>query len=268
MRCMSDGSTLIEGLLLGAHEQSSAQSLALNLAALVNLSIDAGSRSRAELAKRPQALDRLFACVVGKDPASKGQADICQPLRSRAAALLSRVFADRSRFPDLVAEFLSRNPGAADQLALLLPADTAPQAGQDLGLVEHLVRTIAAILQTNNHLSRPAVARVFGQLKDMGRQAACGSRDVIKGSHQLAGNISQCAVSLAAVPETASLQITRTDAIPALVKLLQYCEDGPTRKNAAIAIAKLARSGDENLRVIRSLRGMEMIVELGNRLIS
>lgn len=79
-------------------------------------------------------------------------------------------------------------------------------------------------------------------------------------------NLLQCFIRLVNDPSRCKSSEYRKEVIPVVIEILRKGTDGPVRKNAAILLAKLAKASPKNLDVVRELRGMEMLVELGTRM--
>ena len=88
-------------------------------------------------------------------------------------------------------------------------------------------------------------------------------------SAQLAGNASKLLIAAlddAAAPRAARLRAAPQCALERLVALFANFREQSVRKNVAVAIAKAVREPAAMARV-RELRGMEMLVQIGNSLL-
>lgn len=67
------------------------------------------------------------------------------------------------------------------------------------------------------------------------------------------------------LPEVHDLAI-RGGAIQTVIDVIRSTTDASTRKNSAIALARMAKS-TELMKVIRELRGMEILMTLGRQIV-
>ncbi len=238
---------------------------AFALTGLINLTIDKGHELREKLANDTKCLENLYELAT--KPAGRPQI-IC----TRSAALLSRILADPKHGASASRSMLRLKPNVLDDVSTLMENTT--KNSETSPWIEHLIRFLAGLLRNGGtqHLAnskdpKPFVASIAKVLDSQAKLARSGDRAVIKSKSQIATNIAQCFLQLCSEPKLNQLAVIREKVIPCLIHLLQYTEDGPVRKNAAITLAKLAQSGQDNMKVIRQLRGMEMLVELGDRLV-
>jgi len=166
---------------------------------------------------------------------------------SRACSLLSKTISDT---------FTSSHPNL--ELCLI-------DRSVEKEMKESVVRCIATVLRQRHCLNDHVVDVLVGLLETQSKMAKQGDSSILAGNDILTSNLTQCFVQISGF--SADSEIFRTKVTPAIITLLQYVQDGSTRKNCAIALAKIAKASESNMQVVRSLRGMEMLVELGGRFV-
>mmetsp|Transcript_28183 Transcript_28183/g.45287 ORF Transcript_28183/g.45287 Transcript_28183/m.45287 type:complete len:840 (-) Transcript_28183:118-2637(-) len=181
-------------------------------------------------------------------------------VRERSAALLSRLLTDPKHGKRVVTDVLNQDPKFLSKLKGIIEKPSSPD------LMEHSIRSIAVLLKYATENSQLELLEpLTSYLEACGRSIQAGDIS----SPITLTNLVQCFVQLAThSANIAKKPVFAKKIIPALIKLIQYTEDGPVRKNAAVAIAKLAKTSAKNMETIRSLRGMEMLMELGDRLVT
>ena len=152
-------------------------------------------------------------------------------------------------------------------------------------LLEHCIRCIAVAMKLSNAASGKCMELLTssGATQDMVEILRAEATEVRKKRDEgkpgkehrrnLRANLLQLFVTLvrsANVSSASSCALgacIKTGLIPLLIAVLAGIDDPPIRKNAAIALAGIARSGNASyMEEIRAHRGMEMLVELGNTL--
>ena len=96
------------------------------------------------------------------------------------------------------------------------------------------------------------------------KQSAPGHREAV----QIAGNACKCLIAIVKEPNATAVYdlATRGGAIQTIINVIRSTNDASTRKNAAIVLARLAKS-KELMVVIRELRGMEILMSLGRQIV-
>jgi len=234
-------------------------SWAFALAGLMNACLEPTMAVREDLF-RAGACDVMLSILSAKPELRKR---IPQEIWSRAAGLVSRLV----NYPE-AREYLSYSEKAGI-------VSTALLSTSDQGEREHLVRILAALIDGTNartlldHDSVRSLTRCLPEpRKDIG--SVVTAETVSLPPHQkisdvFAVSITKCLIHAVDSPYCSSF----CDELgpERMVSLLANSKDGPVRKNAAIIIAKIVKGGGAVADRIRALRGMEMILQMGNRLV-
>lgn len=155
--------------------------------------------------------------------------------------------------------------------------------GSDVPSVEqeHLCRTFAAVVAEANaaELMDAAVVAALVKLLPQPRvdpvdltvtseTVSLTPKRTI--SDQLAASVTKCLIPVVTPGmenKTVTSAFKEAQGVERIVCLLANAKDGPVRKNVAIVLARLMKGDAAAAERIRDLRGMEMILQLGNRLV-
>ena len=167
---------------------------------------------------------------------------------SRGVRLLARCFTN-AQFADSI---------ACDASAVRSIFRFVSSVKRDLDLFRPMLAVVAACISKDHGFVN--VSLVEPALLEALPKAAGGKDDI------LCANLLQCFIRLMHDSKRSQSKEYRETVVPFAIEVLRNGQDGPVRKNAAILLAKLAKACPENLKAIRDLRGMEMLVELGSRM--
>lgn len=248
----------VRALLGVCKGNNTAATWAFALAGLMNACLEPSMAVREDLFKAG-ACGVMLSVLSANDTLRKR---LPPEIWSRSAGLLSRLVAQPT-----ARDYMSQPDKAGIVSGALLNS-------QDQAEKEHLVRVLAGVVGGSNarvllhqDLVR-ALTRLLPQPRTDGNIVTAESvclPPTHKLSESYAVSVTKCLIH--AVDGPWCEVVCEEQGAERLVSLLANSNDGPVRKNAAIVIAKLVKRGGKVADRIRALRGMEMIVQLGNRLV-
>ena len=149
------------------------------------------------------------------------------------------------------------------------------RASQDPTYVANCLRIVATCLDDKTEQLRQLIVhtKVDHVLVQLLREAipdlitketAPGHREAV----QISGNACKCLIALVRLPDLPEVHdlAIRGGAIQTVIDVIRSTTDASTRKNSAIALARMAKS-TELMKVIRELRGMEILMTLGRQIV-
>jgi hypothetical protein len=246
--------------------KDSAAAWAFALAALMNACLEPSGAVRAHLVQ--QGAVELCVSLLRADSGLRQK--LGQGIWTRSAALLARLSACEAGKGRM--EAVKAHVGLGEALCGAVAGDEEKQ---------HLTRALAALTSDASvgQVLTPAVVRAMVAMLPEPRVDPVDMRVTAESvslvpatrvSDHLAVSITKCLIPvLGGGADRAPLLEAFKDAggVETLVCLLANAKDGPVRKNVAIVLARAVKGDAAAGQRVRDLRGMEMMVQLGSRLV-
>jgi tetratricopeptide (TPR) repeat protein len=186
-------------------------------------------------------------------------------LRSRAAALLSRIAAN-----DAGARSLSA-PAVVERLTALLvqlSGSRSPPSEDDARTQDALLRCLAGSVAESG--ARAAFVRAGG-VRAMGAiLQSMGGRPQVRSRANGLGNLARIGIVLSSVPgasgSTLCDEMFKRKVVDGLIELIKEVGDHPARRNAAVGLAKMCKVHPPIAEHLRSTGGMSILMSLGKEL--
>ncbi|KAA0154673.1 hypothetical protein FNF29_02203 [Cafeteria roenbergensis] len=231
---------------------------------------EAAAAAQSGAASAGAAVDRLLAIAGGAAPGQAIDLGVPGPgLRGRAAALLSRLAADETG-ARLLAE-----PANVARMTILLARCAADGSTGEAGADVDSARTQDALLRClAGAVSVPAARAEFvraGGIRAMGAVLTRrGGEAATRARANGLGNLARAAIQLAGAPGAAGAamcaEMCRQDVLDGLLGVVKQVGAHPARKNAAVALARLAKGHPSCSERLRELDGVKVLLSLGSEL--
>lgn len=226
--------------------------------------------------------DRLLRVMAeaagGGGPGVVELGEVSAAVRGRAAALLSRLAADEVGAAQLATpEVAARVTGLLVRMSGVKPPGTggrAPKASkravdEDTARTQDaLVRCLAGAVSGTG--GRGAFVRAGGLHAMAAILRTRGDAAAVKARANGLGNLARIAIQLASVPGEAGAavceQLAARGVVDGLLGVVKEVGEHPARKNAAVALAKMAKVHSSCAERLRELDGIKVLLSLGKEL--